>query len=66
VWVSAVQEQRLPWVSVCDFKGEYSPLLHAYNIRKLPSNFLIDREGKIIGKDLYSNGLAKQLEKIFK
>lgn len=65
-WITAVQEQRLPWISVCDFKGEASPMLRAYNIKKLPSNFLIDRKGNIIGKDLYSSALERKLEKIFK
>ena len=64
-WIAAVQEQRLPWVSVCDFKGDYSPMLRSYNVRKLPSNFLIDREGNIVAKDLYSDALAKKLAEIF-
>lgn len=66
LWIAAVQEQQLPWVSVCDFKGEASPMLLAYNIRKLPSNFLIDREGNIVGKDLYSNALERKLAEIVK
>lgn len=66
VWVTAVQEQRLPWISVCDFKGEASPMLRAYNVRKLPSNYLIDRKGNIIGKDLYSKALESKLATIFK
>lgn len=65
-WISAVQEQALPWISVCDFRGESSPMLRSYNIRKLPSNFLLDREGKIIAKDLYSSALGKKLADILK
>lgn len=65
VWITAVQEQRLPWVSVCDFLGEASPMLRTYNVRKLPSNFLIDRKGNIIAKDLYSTALEERLSKIF-
>ena len=60
-WVTAVQEQQLPWISVCDFRGNASPMLHAYNVRKLPSNFLIDRDGNIVAKDLYSTAVAKRL-----
>lgn len=63
-WITAVQEQQLPWISVCDFHGEHSPMLRAYNVRKLPSNFLIDREGNIIARDIYSNALAKRLSKL--
>lgn len=63
-WIAAVQEQRLPWISVCDFRGDFSPMLRSYNVRKLPSNFLIDREGKIVAKDLYSDALDRQLAKM--
>lgn len=65
-WINAVQEQRLPWISVCDFRGEASPMLGTYNVKKLPSNYLIDRNGTIIGKDLYSTALEKRLEAILK
>ena len=64
-WIAAVQEQRLPWISVCDFRGKSSPLLHTYNVRKLPSNFLIDSKGNIVAKDLYSSALADKLAEIF-
>lgn len=63
-WIRAVQEQRLPWTSVCDFKGNASPILGLYNVRRLPANYLIDRDGTIIGRDLYSTTLEKRLEEI--
>jgi glutathione peroxidase-family protein len=65
-WLAAVLEQHLPWVSVCDLKGTASPLFHAYNVTKLPSNFLIDREGNIVAKNLYGETLEKELAKMFK
>lgn len=64
-WIKAVQEQQLPWISVCDFMGEASPMLKAYNVRKLPSNYLIDSKGNIIAKDLYSDALEDKLEELF-
>ena len=63
-WIRAVQEQRLPWTSVCDFKGNASPILGLYNVHRLPANYLIDRDGTIIGRDLYSTTLEKRLEEI--
>ena len=66
LWVAAVQEQRLPWISVCDFRGEASPMLRAYNVRKLPSNYLIDSNGNIIAKDIYSDALARRLATLLK
>lgn len=65
-WVTTVQELHLPWISVCDFRGEASPMIKAYNVRKLPSNFLIDRKGNIVAKDLYGKSLEQMLAKILK
>ncbi|MBQ1224849.1 MAG: AhpC/TSA family protein [Alistipes sp.] len=64
-WIRCVQEQRLPWISVCDFLSINSPMLQSYNVTKLPSNFLIDRNGNIIAKDLYSDELENRLKEIF-
>ena len=64
-WIRSVQEQRLPWISVCDLLSIHSPMLKAYNVTKLPSNFLIDRKGNIIAKDLYSDELDNRLNALF-
>ena len=62
-WASAVKDQQLPWISVCDFQGSNSPAVGAYNITALPSNFLIDRTGNIAGKDLGGEDLEKAIKK---
>lgn len=64
MWINTVQEQSLPWISVCDLRGEASPALTIYNVRKLPANYLIDRKGDIVAKDLYGTSLEQQLEKL--
>lgn len=53
-WIGSVAEQRLPWISVCDLQGGDSPAVRLYNVRKIPANFLIDREGNIVGQNLPS------------
>lgn len=65
IWINAVQEQQLPWISVCDFRGRNSPALGLYNVQKLPANFLIDREGIVVARDLYGTGLQRALEAQF-
>ncbi len=63
LWINTVQEQQLPWISVCDFQGESSPVVGAYNVRTLPSNYLIDRNGNIAGKDLMGEKLEQAIKK---
>lgn len=64
LWINAVQEQALPWISVSDLRGRNSPVFRTYNLSKLPSNFLIDRSGNIVGKDLYGSALEKKLDEL--
>ena len=63
LWINTVQDQQLPWISVCDLMGESSPVVGAYNVRSLPSNYLIDRNGNIIGKDLMGDKLEQAIKK---
>ena len=63
LWVNTVQEQQLPWISVCDFQGSESPAVGAYNVTALPTNYLIDREGNIAGKDLSGQALEQAIKK---
>lgn len=64
LWVTAVQEQKLPWTTVCDFRGEQSLGVRTYNIRQIPANFVIDRNGNIVGKNLYGDALVKKIKEL--
>ncbi len=56
-WATAVKEQELPWISVCDGKGAASPAVFAYNISSIPAIFVFDRNGDIVLSQ--RNGISK-------
>jgi len=62
LWVSTVQEQRLPWATVCDFRGTETIGARLYNLSTVPCNFVIDREGNIVGRNLYGDALRRKVE----
>ena len=64
-WLTAVANQGLEWISVCDFKGAGSVPVSVYNIKKVPSNFLIDKSGDIIAKDVYGKDLEQNIIRAF-
>lgn len=64
MWVRAVQEQKLPWISVCDFRGGSSTAVLSYNVQSVPMNFLIDRDGNIVAKNLYGNELTAKVAQL--
>lgn len=57
---------NLPWICVRDESSVYSSYLKSYNVRNLPSAFLIDREGNIVDRpdntDELEGKIAKLLE----
>lgn len=61
LWITAVQEQQLPWISVSDLRGRASVALALYNVQKLPANFLIDKQGNIVARDIYGKTLEEKL-----
>lgn len=63
-WVTAIQEQQLPWISVSDLLGDSSPSVGIYNVQKLPTCYLIDRKGNIVGKDLVDEELEAEIKKL--
>lgn len=64
LWERAIKEDKLLWTQVCDFKKWESPSAQTYMIKEVPSNVLIDREGKIIAFNLSTEELAMQLKEL--
>jgi peroxiredoxin len=62
-WLSAIAEDQLTWINVGDMKGSPSALMN-YNVQTIPANYLLDKEGKIIGKNMVGPELNAALSKI--
>ena len=62
-WNSIVN--RFGWINVCDGKGNASQSLVQYNVTKLPALFLFNKDGAIVGKDIFDNkGLVKAVSSV--
>lgn len=64
LWINTVQEQGLPWISVSDLRGRASTALGLYNVLKLPTNFLFDKEGSIVARDIRGEELEQKLRQL--
>ena len=64
LWIHTVQQQQLPWISVSDLRGRASTALGTYNVQQLPTNFLIDKHGTIIARDLRGEALERKLAEL--
>lgn len=65
-WVRAIQQDGLEWPNhVSDLRGWTSSGGASYGIRSVPSTVLVDRDGKIIARNLRGQELANKLKEIF-
>jgi len=61
-----IKQQSIPWTQVFDGKGWESPLAQKYGVDMLPTMYLLDADGKIVGSNLGGMVLEEQLEKLLK
>ena len=65
-WVEAIEKDKLgDWVHVSDLQGWDCAPAGEYGVSSIPANFLLDKEGKIVAKDLRGEDLLEKLEEIF-
>lgn len=64
-WVKAIADDNLTWTHVSDLKYFNSEAASTYQINAIPATYLLDAEGKIIGKDLRGPSLENKLKEIF-
>lgn len=63
-WLKAIQEDGLVWTHVSDLKYFDSQAAKDYNINAIPFSILLDKNGKIIAKNLRGAALEKKLEEV--
>ncbi len=63
-WVKAIKADGLEWTNVSDLKYWSSAGAKLYGVRGIPSNFLIDGDGIIVGKNLRGARLDQMLESL--
>ena len=62
-WLQAVEEDQLPWTQVRDSENKVS---EDYMIYYIPSNFLFDKNGKMVAKGLRGEDLTAKLSELLK
>ena len=64
-WLQAINTDKLPWIQLIGDGGQTDHVVNIYGVTGIPSNFLIDPEGKIVAVDLRGKKLQEKLADIF-
>lgn len=65
-WVEAIKADGITWPQVSDLQQWSSSVVNLYAIQGIPYTVLLDKEGKIIAKNLRGDELDKKLAEILK
>ncbi len=58
-----IKERKMAWSQYFDGKGWDNKLAVQYGVHAIPATYLLDREGKVIGRDLRGDDLTKAVAK---
>jgi peroxiredoxin len=61
-WLNAIHKDGLTWTHVSDLKGWQNEVAQQYGVRVVPTSFLVDKDGKIVAKNLRGPKLQEKLE----
>ena len=64
-WVNAVQQMGMRWPQMSDLKGWKCAAADIYGVFSIPSNVLLDPQGKIIAIDLRGEKLGEKLKEVY-
>ena len=62
-WLEAIKEDKLPWMQVSDLSRKNTAGM-IYGINGIPDNFLISKEGIIVGRNLRGELLNEKLKQM--
>jgi peroxiredoxin len=63
-WVEAIAKDGITWPQVSDLRQWESSVVGLYNIQGIPYTVLLDKEGKIIAKNLRGEELEEKLTEV--
>jgi peroxiredoxin len=64
-WLNAIEQDRLSWINVGDMKGSILAA-NTYNIQTIPSNYILDKDKRVVYKNLQGPDLDRAIGELIK
>ncbi len=63
-WIKAIEDDGLQWPHVSHLQYWNEPIAKAYQVRSIPATFILDKNGKILAKNLRGKALEQKVEEL--
>ncbi len=63
-WLKAIKEHEFTWTNVSDLREWESEAVKSYNVNRTPVIYLLNKEGRIMAKNLRGKELEMKVEKL--
>ncbi len=63
-WLKAIADDKLEWTQVSDLKYWQNEAARMYAVNSIPANFLVDKTGKIVARNLREAALREKMEEL--
>ena len=63
-WLKAIKKDKLSYLQVNENTGWYSKVAEQYYVDQIPTNFLLDKEGRIVAINLEGKALFDKVKSL--
>lgn len=63
-WLKAIETTNAPGVHVCEFNAKNPVSAGSYNVTEIPTNFVIDKNYDIIGRNVRGEALKRMIQEL--
>lgn len=64
-WVAAIEKDGLTWAQISDLRGWKNEVAQSYAVTSIPQTVLLDKEGRIVARNLRGPTLEAKLKEMF-
>ncbi|PKD20210.1 hypothetical protein APR41_14605 [Salegentibacter salinarum] len=65
-WIKSIEKDNLKWQHLSGLEGWEGQVFSNYGIKRTPSNYLINKEGRVVGRNLSDDELKENIKELLK
>ncbi len=65
-WKEAIAKDNITWTQISNLKEWQEPIARQYQVEQIPTTFILDKNGKIVAKDLMGEELKAKVIELLK